>query len=199
MIEKLVLGEIWTGDLPIFNPDVLTSAPSWGVESWGPERKCVQGSKAASEEEQRLLGGGMLRDNSGIEVRAYRLLAKSIMIGYLMRSSWDREGLTDVRLSRIKFKIATLRCGGRYCWRGLWLSYVQWSGMLNSSVVVLGMMVELRPGLHAFGKSVWMRNICVFLWWKGPLQAGVDMDSVDSLRIKLTWLRVGLLSLYCIL
>ena len=28
MIEKLVLGEIWTGDLPIFNPDVLTSAPS---------------------------------------------------------------------------------------------------------------------------------------------------------------------------
>ena len=26
MIEKLVLGEIWTGDLPIFNPDVLTSA-----------------------------------------------------------------------------------------------------------------------------------------------------------------------------
>ena len=29
MIEKLVLGEIWTGDLPIFNPDVLTSAPSW--------------------------------------------------------------------------------------------------------------------------------------------------------------------------
>ena len=29
MIEKLVLGEIWTGDLPIFNPDALTSAPSW--------------------------------------------------------------------------------------------------------------------------------------------------------------------------
>ena len=28
MIEKLVLGEIWTGDLPIFNPDRLTSAPS---------------------------------------------------------------------------------------------------------------------------------------------------------------------------
>ena len=28
MIEKLVLGEIWTGDLPIFNPHVLTSAPS---------------------------------------------------------------------------------------------------------------------------------------------------------------------------
>ena len=28
MIEKLVLGEIWTGDLPIFNPDELTSAPS---------------------------------------------------------------------------------------------------------------------------------------------------------------------------
>ena len=28
MIEKLVLGEIWTGDLPIFNPDALTSAPS---------------------------------------------------------------------------------------------------------------------------------------------------------------------------
>ena len=24
MIEKLVLGEIWTGDLPIFNPDALT-------------------------------------------------------------------------------------------------------------------------------------------------------------------------------
>ena len=28
MIEKLVLGGIWTGDLPIFNPDALTSAPS---------------------------------------------------------------------------------------------------------------------------------------------------------------------------
>ena len=28
MIEKLVLGEIWTVDLPIFNPDALTSAPS---------------------------------------------------------------------------------------------------------------------------------------------------------------------------
>ena len=27
MIEKLVLGGIWTGDLPIFNPDTLTSAP----------------------------------------------------------------------------------------------------------------------------------------------------------------------------
>ena len=31
MIEKLVLGEIWTRDLPIFNPDALTSAPSWQV------------------------------------------------------------------------------------------------------------------------------------------------------------------------
>ena len=29
MIEKLVLGEIWTGDPPIFNPDALTSAPPW--------------------------------------------------------------------------------------------------------------------------------------------------------------------------
>ena len=28
MIEKLVSGEIWTGDLPIFNPDALTSATS---------------------------------------------------------------------------------------------------------------------------------------------------------------------------
>ena len=28
LIEKLVLGGIWTGDLPIFNPDTLTSAPS---------------------------------------------------------------------------------------------------------------------------------------------------------------------------
>ena len=28
MIEKLVLGEIWNGYLPIFNPDALTSAPS---------------------------------------------------------------------------------------------------------------------------------------------------------------------------
>ena len=28
MIEKLLLGEIRTGDLPIFNPDALTSAPS---------------------------------------------------------------------------------------------------------------------------------------------------------------------------
>ena len=32
-IEKLVLGEIWTGDLPIFNPDVLTSAPSWQINT----------------------------------------------------------------------------------------------------------------------------------------------------------------------
>ena len=29
MIEKLVLGEIWTEDFPICNPDTLTSAPSW--------------------------------------------------------------------------------------------------------------------------------------------------------------------------
>ena len=30
MIEfKLVLGEIWTGDLPIFNLNTLTSVPSW--------------------------------------------------------------------------------------------------------------------------------------------------------------------------
>ena len=28
MIEKLVLAEIWTRDLPIFNPDTLTSVPS---------------------------------------------------------------------------------------------------------------------------------------------------------------------------
>ena len=28
MSEMLVLGEIWTEDLPIFNPDALTSAPS---------------------------------------------------------------------------------------------------------------------------------------------------------------------------
>ena len=28
MIEKLVLGGIWTGGLPIFNPDALTAAPS---------------------------------------------------------------------------------------------------------------------------------------------------------------------------
>ena len=28
MIEKLVLGEIWTWDLQIFNPTALTSAPS---------------------------------------------------------------------------------------------------------------------------------------------------------------------------
>ena len=28
MIEKLVLSEIWAGDLPIFNPEALTSAPS---------------------------------------------------------------------------------------------------------------------------------------------------------------------------
>ena len=32
MIEKLVLGEIWTEDLPIFNPDALTFAPSWQAE-----------------------------------------------------------------------------------------------------------------------------------------------------------------------
>ena len=35
MIEKLVLGVIWTWDLPIVNPDALTSAltsaPSWQV------------------------------------------------------------------------------------------------------------------------------------------------------------------------
>ena len=34
MIEKLVLGEIWTGDLPIFNPDALTSAPSRHQEAF---------------------------------------------------------------------------------------------------------------------------------------------------------------------
>ena len=34
MIEKLVLGEIWTGDLQIFNPDVLTSAPSRQASGW---------------------------------------------------------------------------------------------------------------------------------------------------------------------
>ena len=28
MIEKLVLGETWTRDLPIFSPDALPSAPS---------------------------------------------------------------------------------------------------------------------------------------------------------------------------
>ena len=28
MTEKLVLGEIWTGDLPMFNSDALISAPS---------------------------------------------------------------------------------------------------------------------------------------------------------------------------
>ena len=28
MIEKLVLGDIWTGDLTIINPDTVTSAPS---------------------------------------------------------------------------------------------------------------------------------------------------------------------------
>ena len=28
MIEKLVLSGIWTEDLPIFNPNALTSAPS---------------------------------------------------------------------------------------------------------------------------------------------------------------------------
>ena len=34
MIKKLVLGEIWTGDLPIFNPDALTSAnEGWSKES----------------------------------------------------------------------------------------------------------------------------------------------------------------------
>ena len=36
MIEKLVLGEIWTGDLPIFNPDALTSVSSRqvGFDLW---------------------------------------------------------------------------------------------------------------------------------------------------------------------
>ena len=28
MMEKLVLGGIWTENLPIFNPNALTSAPS---------------------------------------------------------------------------------------------------------------------------------------------------------------------------
>ena len=39
MIEKLVLGEIWTGDLPIFNPDALTSVPSWQewIHVWSNE------------------------------------------------------------------------------------------------------------------------------------------------------------------
>ena len=34
MIEKLVMGEIWTRDLPIFNPDALTSAPSRQISSY---------------------------------------------------------------------------------------------------------------------------------------------------------------------
>ena len=43
MIEKLVLGEIWTGDLPIFNPDALTSAPSWQVFNLtGPAKPSMQ-------------------------------------------------------------------------------------------------------------------------------------------------------------
>ena len=32
MIEKLVLGEIWTGDLSIFNPNALTSAPHFKLQ-----------------------------------------------------------------------------------------------------------------------------------------------------------------------
>ena len=43
-IEKLVLGEIWTEDLPIFNPNALTSAPSWqamysDLSAQGPRHK----------------------------------------------------------------------------------------------------------------------------------------------------------------
>ena len=37
MIEKLVLGEIWTGHLPNFNPDALTSAPSRQAKGYGWE------------------------------------------------------------------------------------------------------------------------------------------------------------------
>ena len=42
MIEMLVLGEIWTGDLPIFNPDALTSAPSWQARK---ERKSLHSAR----------------------------------------------------------------------------------------------------------------------------------------------------------
>ena len=38
MIEKLVLGEIWTGDLRIFNQDALTSAPSRQAIGWALDR-----------------------------------------------------------------------------------------------------------------------------------------------------------------
>ena len=37
MIEKLVLGGIWTEDLPIFNPDALISVPSRQAKSSSPE------------------------------------------------------------------------------------------------------------------------------------------------------------------
>ena len=33
MIEKLVLCEIWKGDLPIVNLDALTSTPSWQADT----------------------------------------------------------------------------------------------------------------------------------------------------------------------
>ena len=44
-IEKLVLGGTWTGDLPIFSPDVLTSAPSRQARSWNADTNlaaCLQ-------------------------------------------------------------------------------------------------------------------------------------------------------------
>ena len=39
MIEKLVFGGIWTGDIPILNPDALTSAPckTSHIDSHGPQ------------------------------------------------------------------------------------------------------------------------------------------------------------------
>ena len=43
MIEKLVLGGIWTGDLPIFNPDALISAPS---RQAGQEGHAIQSPKS---------------------------------------------------------------------------------------------------------------------------------------------------------
>ena len=47
MIEKLVLGDIWTGDLPIFNPDALTWAE--GHEDRGTMAGAGTGARARPE------------------------------------------------------------------------------------------------------------------------------------------------------
>ena len=66
-IEKLVLGGIWTGDLPIFNPDTLASAPSrhiyktWSFEMFLQESVCIT-SDVRKEQPRSKSGSPSLAD-----------------------------------------------------------------------------------------------------------------------------------------